>query len=85
MYGGNDSIYSLKECKKENVHHIMKRNPRREKPETWLSIVEQIGKQVPTRDGKRIFYSSVPVTDKGMKKSLRQANKVVERTIDKII
>ncbi|WP_243293181.1 IS1380 family transposase [Bacillus sp. FJAT-47783] len=83
MDGGNDSIDNLKVCEKENVHLIIKRNPRREKLETWLAIAEQRGKQVSARDGKRIFYGSISVTPKGMKKSLRQVYKVVEQTIDK--
>lgn len=81
--GGNDSVDNLKICDKEKVDHIIKRNPRREKPENWLMAAEQHGKQVPSREGKRIFYGSVQVTPKGMKKPLRQVYKVVERTIDK--
>lgn len=80
---GNDSGDNLKVCVKEGVDLIIKRNPRREKPETWLMIAEQKGKQAPSRDGKRIFYGSVQVTPKGMEKPLRQVYKVVERTIDR--
>ncbi len=67
----------------EKADFIIKRNPRREKPETWLMIVGQKGNQAPSRGGKRIYYGSVPVTPKGMKNPLRQVYKVVERTIDK--
>lgn len=80
---GNDSADNLKACVEENADLIIKRNPRREKPETWLMIAEQKGKQVPSREGKRVFYGSIQVTPKGMKEPLRQVYKIVERTIDK--
>lgn len=83
MDAGNDSAENLKVCVSEKVHFIIKRNPRREKPENWLMAAEQFGKCVQEREGKRVFYGAVETTPKGMEKSLRQVYKVVERTIDK--
>lgn len=81
--GGNDSINNLRVCVEEQIDVIIKRNPRREKPEAWLAVAEQQGKEVAARDGKRIFYGSVQATPKGMDQSLRQVYKVEERTIDR--
>lgn len=84
MDGGNDSVENLKVCvNEENVNFIIKRNPRREKPENWLMVAEQFGKCIQEREGKRVFYGAVEVTPKKMKKPIRQVYKVVERTIDK--
>ncbi|SFL45221.1 Transposase DDE domain group 1 [Gracilibacillus orientalis] len=86
MDAGNDSIYNLKVCEKEGADLIVKRNPRREKPgarNVVLMIAEQQGKQLPSREGKRVFIGSISVTPKGLDKPLRQVYRVVERTIDK--
>ena len=80
---GNDSTSNLNVCVNEQVDLIIKRNPRREKVETWLAIAEQRGQEVPSREGKRVFYGSVVVTPKNMNQPLRQVYKIVERTIDK--
>lgn len=84
MDGGNDSIDNLKVCvDKENVNFIIKRNPRRERPENWLMAAEQFGTCIEEREGKRVFHGAVEVTPKGMEKAIRQVYKVVERTIDR--
>ena len=80
---GNDSTSNLNVCVNEQVDLIIKRNHRREKAETWLAIAEQRGQEVPSREGKRVFYGSVEVTPKNMNQPLRQVYKIVERTIDK--
>lgn len=82
MDGGNDSVENLQVCLDENAHFIVKRNPRRENPETWLAIAEQQGTSIPARDGKRVFHGAIDVTPKGMDQKVRQVYKVVERTID---
>ncbi|WLR41464.1 IS1380 family transposase [Bacillus carboniphilus] len=81
--GGNDSADNLKVCDEEKVDFIIKRNPRRENPETWLMIAKERGKEIEAREGKRIFYGSVEATPKKMGKPVRQIYKVVERTIDR--
>ena len=83
MDGGNDSVDNLKVCVKERANFIIKRNPRREKPENWLMVDEQFGKCIQEGEGKRVFYGLVEVTPKGMSTPIRQVYKVVERTIDK--
>ncbi len=83
MDAGNDSIENLKVCVSEKANFIIKRNPRREKPETWLMVAEQFGKCIQEREGKRVFYGKMEVTPKGMKTPVRQIYKVTERTIDK--
>lgn len=83
MDGGNDSVDNLKVCLQEKVDLIIKRNPRREKPETWMMIAEQKGTEVPSREGKRVFYGAIDVTPKGMKTSVRQVYRIAERTMDK--
>lgn len=83
MDAGNDSVENLKICVNEKADFIIKRNPRREKPENWLMVAEQFGKCVQEREGKRVFYGALETTPKGMKKAIRQVYKVTERTIDK--
>lgn len=41
MDGGNDSAENIGICLKKGASFIIKRNPRREKPEAWLAIAEQ--------------------------------------------
>lgn len=83
MDGGNDAAENLEICLKEEAGFIIKRNPRREKPEAWLAIAEQKEKCIQEREGKRVFYGSVMVKPKGIQKEVRQIYKVVERTIRK--
>ncbi|PLR84340.1 IS1380 family transposase [Bacillus sp. V33-4] len=83
MDGGNDSADNLGTCLDESAGFIIKRNPRREKPEAWLAIAEQQGDCIHERDGKRVFYGSVMVKPKGLEIKVRQVYKVVERTIRK--
>jgi hypothetical protein len=83
MDGGNDSVENIETCLKEGAEFIIKRNPRREKPEAWLAIAEQQGTCIHERAGKRIFYGSVMVKPKGLDVKVRQVYKVVERTIRK--
>lgn len=83
MDGGNDSVDNLKVCVEKQANFLIKRNPRREKPENWLMIAEQFGTCVQEREGKRVFYGAVEVVPKGMETPVRQVYKVVERTIDK--
>jgi hypothetical protein len=83
MDGGNDSAENLQVCLNEKADLIIKRNPRREKPETWLAIAKQKSKGIQEREGKQVFYGSVDVKPKGCDKSIRQIYKIVERTIDK--
>ncbi|WP_019412366.1 IS1380 family transposase, partial [Paenisporosarcina sp. TG20] len=56
MDGGNDSADNIGICINEDSGFIIKRNPRREKPETWLAIAEQKEECVQEREGKRVFY-----------------------------
>ncbi len=81
MDGGNDSADNIATCLKEGAGFIIKRNPRREKPEAWLAIAEQKEECIQEREGKRVFYGSVRVKPKGLDKEVRQVYKVVERTI----
>lgn len=83
MDAGNDSTDNLKVCVGKKVHFIIKRNPRREKPENWLMVAKQFGQCIQEREGKLVYYGAVETTPKGMEQSLRQVYKVVERTIDK--
>lgn len=81
MDGGNDSAENIGTCLKEDAGFIIKRNPRREKPEAWLAIAEQKEECIQEREGKRVFYGSVMVKPKGLDKEVRQVYKVTERTI----
>lgn len=85
MDAGNDSVDNLRVCLQEETYadFIIKRNPRREKAESWLMIAQQKGQCETPREGKKIYRGSISVKVKGLDSSIRQVFEVIERTIDK--
>jgi hypothetical protein len=67
------------------VDYIIKWNPRKESPVYWLAQARERGREIPARDGKRVFLLSVveKVTHKEKEYSFRRVMRVIERTFDK--
>jgi Transposase DDE domain group 1 len=83
MDAGNDSIDNLQVCFSERTRaeFIIKRNLRKEKPESWLAIARQHGICCEERPGKYVYRGSQIVSVKGIKEKIRLIFEVIERTI----
>jgi len=67
------------------VDYIIKWNPRKESSVYWLAQARERGREVPARDGKRVFLLSVieKVTHNEKEYSFRRVMRLIERTFDK--
>jgi hypothetical protein len=85
MDSGYDCQENIKVClaPETNADFIIKRNPRKEKPETWLMIAQRHGMCCHEREGKKVYRGALWVQVKGIDRPIRQVFEVVERTIDK--
>jgi len=81
MDAGNDSIDNIKVCQSEKVDWLIKRNMRREKPETWLEIARQHGQKACSREGKTVWKGTTFRVVEGFEESLRIIFSVTERTV----
>ncbi|MCJ7843666.1 IS1380 family transposase [Lederbergia sp. NSJ-179] len=78
-----DSADNLKICMMNKVDFIIKRNPRKETAEDWLSIAKDNGICLEERPGKKVYMGFCLSTIKGTGVPIHIAFKVIERTIDK--
>ena len=91
--GGNDAIENIEVVLTHNeqfneidpVDFLIKWNPRRRDPETWLEYAEKHGCCNEPRPGKRVFLFDVMEKRlwQGYEYTLRRVMRVIERTIDK--
>ena len=81
MDSGNDSIDNINVCQSEKVDWLIKRNMRREKPETWLEIAQQHGEKVCSREGKTVWEGTIFRDVEGFEESLQIIFSVTERTV----
>jgi hypothetical protein len=81
MDSGNDSIDNIKVCRSEKVDWLIKRNMRREKPETWLEIARKHGEKICSREGKTVWKGTIFRDVEGVEESLQIMFSVTERTI----
>lgn len=84
MDSGFDSLDNIEIllCPESKVDFLVKRNLRKETPESWLSVAEEHGVCSEERPGKRV-YTGETYVDKGLKCPLRIVFKVTIRTIDR--
>jgi len=82
MDSGNDSLDNIKVClnPETRADFLIKRNLRKESPESWLAIAQEYGICHEERLGKD--YSGDIYIDKGIGVPLRIVFKVTKRTID---
>lgn len=82
MDAGNDAIENLNVCLDAEVDFIIKRNLRRESPESWLAIAKQDGMCCEERDGKRVYLGAMVWEDKKLLRPIRVVYQVIERTME---
>lgn len=82
---GNDVGDNLKTCLLNDDDFIIKRNPRREKPELWFNMAEQMGELIFQNEEKRTYEHSINVKIPTDQKDffVRQVVRVTERMMDK--
>lgn len=78
---GNDSLDNIKVCLKAKVDWIIKRNLRKESPETWLALAKQVGTSWSPRKGKTVWRGETFREMPGVETRLRIVFQVTERTI----
>ena len=84
MDSGNDAAenVAVMQNMENSADFIIKRNPRKETPEAYFAVAEQLGREMPgTRDGKRVFVHESEVPLPGCSKKVRMVSFVTERTI----
>jgi len=80
---GNDSVDNVNLYPTDgSVSFIVKRNPRKEKAEDWLSFAKEHGTAEHVRKGKIIYRGSYWVKPNKYKENVRLVYEVTERTID---
>jgi hypothetical protein len=83
MDAGNDAADNINLCLDQDVDFIIKRNPRKEKPEQWLELARRDGICEEVRPGKKIFRGSMTVQPERFIKPVRLVYHVIERTSER--
>ena len=88
MDSGNDAVDNLSILEsEEDVDYIIKRNLRREKPETWWELAKEEGVCHQHRPGKRVYRGETTlsktmiINGEKLTRSLRCIYQVIERSI----
>ncbi len=83
MDAGNDSKENLRVClsSETKADFIIKRNLRKENPDTWPSIAKEKAICCHEREGKNVYVGSMWVREKGLDQPIRLIYHVIERTI----
>ena len=85
MDSGNDSLDVLRICQDdEKTDFILKRNLRKERPESYLERIRKSTTALMTkpREGKTVWRDNIEA-DVGLADTIRMVYEVIERTIDK--
>lgn len=80
---GNDSKDNIVVCNNKGVFYLIKRNLRKESPESWLSLAQEVGTPEKIREGKIVWRGETYVNREGIDAPLRIVFDVTERTITK--
>lgn len=78
---GNDSQDNIKECLTAKVDWIIKRNLRKESPETWLALAKQVGTSCHPRKGKAVWRGETFREMPELETRVRIVFQVTERTV----
>ena len=84
--GAHDALDTRAElAAHEGVDYVLKWNPRKQDETAWLSRALKEGRELPAREGKRVwlFSETVPQKKDGEDYTFRRVVRVTERTIDK--
>ena len=83
---GHDALENrLELASLPQVDYIIKWNPRKESPKYWLAQGQEKGREIPAREGKRIFLLNVveKLMHEEKEYTFRRVMLVIERTMDK--
>ena len=81
MDSAHDALDNIKVCIKKRVDWLIKRNLRREDPQTWRETAQQLGVCSQPRPGKTVWTGSSDTERDDL--TLRLVFEVIERTIDR--
>jgi hypothetical protein len=68
---GNDATDNVNLCLDQNADFLIKRNPRKEKPEDWLALAQQDARCEEPRPGKNVYLGSMRVQPEKFIKPVR--------------
>ncbi len=77
----HDSAKTLEVCCDENIQYLIKRNPRKESPEDWLTLAKDQGTQTIPRDGKEVYTGSLTTYNPDIQQELRLVYQITETTM----
>ena len=77
----HDSADTLRVCRDEQVQYLIKRNPRKESPEDWLSLAKDQGAQTIPREGKKVYTGSLATFNPDIHQELRLVYQITETTV----
>ena len=80
---GNDSRDNFPDDSYGNVQFLIKRNLRKESPQTWAELARKAGEERPCRDGKTVWIGKTDAGLKGEKLPYPIVFEVTERRIKK--
>ncbi len=80
---GNDSKDNINVCltPETSADFIIKRNLRKESPESWLSLAKKEGEVTKEREGKKVYRGSTDRIVEGAEEPVRIVYEITERTI----
>jgi hypothetical protein len=77
----HDSADTLRVCRDEQVQYLIKRNPRKESPEDWLSLAKDQGVETIPREGKKVYTGSLTTFNPDIDQELRLVYQITETTV----
>ena len=77
----HDSADTLNICHDEQVQYLIKRNPRKESPEDWLSLAKDQGIETIPREGKKVYTGSLKTFNPDINQELRLVYQITETTV----
>lgn len=81
--GGNDAADNINYCLDHDVDFLIKRNPRKESPEDWLTLAKREGRSTEERAGKTIYWGTMTVHPERFIKQVQLVYQVIERTAER--
>lgn len=83
MDAGNDAANNVNLCLDQEADFIIKRNPRKERPEQWLELAQREGRCEEVRPGKKVYFGSLTVQPERFIKPVRLVYQITVRTTER--
>ena len=80
MDGGNDAADNMNLCLHQEVDFLVKRNPRKESPESWLAFAQKKGRAHQEREGKIVYTGSFETQPERFIAPVRLVYHITQRT-----